>query len=561
MLLNPPQLKAYSESLLAVVLFLSNLLFAANSGYFSPALEEAPLLHTWSLAVEEQFYLLFPLLLLWLHRRAPGHLFEVVLALALASFALSVWGSYGMAQSNFFSPASRAWELLAGALAALWRRKHGARSHGGAAFLGLAAMVASFVLHSDATPYPGVATLLPVLGTVTVILYAGQTTATGKLLSSQPFVAVGLLSYSAYLWHQPLFALARATAQQPPGWGVMAALALASLVLAGATWALVEQPFRRPVRRVLPQATPLIVAAGLGTALCVAAAAVGIATAGNDASWRARHPDKAARLDMVLAARLGNGLPADDGACRFNLTTLTQVERSRIAVCAAQHGPAMVVLGDSHAIDLFAALTALSPAPFLLGITNGGCRPGDADAACVYDAFADLIATQPRQFGQIVFVQSGAYLLLGPDGRAGNRQLFSRASQAQAMAGLRVNTRAVADLAEYLAQLARTVPVTWIAARIEPHVSPNRVMAQDCTQPVSLRPGQSAIFEQLDAVAQAAALSRAVTYLPLALQSYDPKTDLMSCTSLYWSDGDHWSPSGEQRFGTRLLPDLPAGFR
>jgi len=560
-MLNPPQLKAYSQSLLSVVVFLSNFLFAANSGYFAPSLEEAALLHTWSLAVEEQFYLLFPFLLLLLHRNLSRYLFAAVLALAVASLGLSLWGAVFKAQINFFFPLSRAWELLAGGLAALWRRDHGAQTQGGVAWLGLIAIGATLVLHSEKTPYPGLATLLPVLGTVALILFASPQTRVGRLLSSRPLVGIGLISYSAYLWHQPLFALARARAQDAPDWATMAGLAVITYAVAALTWVAVEQPFRRPQNRLLQSRKSLFVAAGLGTAFFIALGAAGIVTNGNDAVWRGLNPERAARLDVILAARVADGLPADNGPCRFNVTTLDQNARDRIADCAAQYGPAVVVLGDSHAIDVYAALTLLSDAPFLLGVTNGGCRPADTDAKCSYDDFADMAAQTPQAFAQVLFVQSGAYLLLGKDGSAANRQIFARTSQSQPLTGLDVNAARLADLADYLADLAQHVPVTWLASRIEPHISPNRVLAQDCKLPISLRIGQAEIFAALDAQAKVLAAARGLPYVPLALQPYDPATDFMTCADLYWSDGDHWSRSGVLRFGTRLLPYLPAAYR
>ena len=561
LVLNPPQLQAYSESLISVVVFLSNFLFAANSGYFAPSLEEAALLHTWSLAVEEQFYLFFPFLLLALHRKVPRHLFAALLALAVGSLCLAIWGAQAKAQINFFFPLSRVWELVAGGLAALWRRDHGAQSHGGLALLGLAAVGAALFLHSEATPYPGMATLLPVLGTVALILFASPETAVGRILSSRPFVAVGLISYSAYLWHQPLFALARAGAQDAPEWATMAGLAGLTYALAAVTWALVEQPFRRPEKRLLQNRRPLFIAAGAGTALFVLLGAVGVISDGNAKHWRSLFPAKAARLDMILAARAGDGLPADLGPCRFNLTTLTDDARLRIMDCAARHGPAVVVLGDSHAIDIYSALAQLSKAPFLLGVTNGGCRPADTDAECSFDDFADLAMQNPKAFRHVIYAQSGAYLLLGQDGRTGSRQIFTRASQLQPLPALTVNAPRLTDLADYLAALANDVPVTWIASRTEPHISPNRVLAQDCTKPIPLRPGQAEIFARLDAEASVLAAARGISYIPLTVQPFDPAQDFASCTQLFWSDGDHWSRSGELRFGTRLMPYLPSEYR
>ena len=559
-LLIPPQLEAYSKSLASVVLFVSNFLFAANSGYFSPALEEAPLLHTWSLAVEEQFYLLFPLLLALLYGRARLVLLPAIGALAALSFGTAIWLGAFEPQANFFFTLSRVWELLVGAAAALWIRKHEHRPNEAGAAFGLTAIVVSFLMHSENTRYPGVATLLPVLGTAAILLWAGSTTRVGRLMASYPFVSVGLISYSAYLWHQPIFALLRVTSFDAPSLATMAGGAALAYVLAYGTWALVEQPFRRPLGRLLPARRKLFAAALAGTLFFLAVASLGVLSEGNRAAWRASNPEKAQRLDLILQARAEHGLPQTPSTgCRFNLVELDNSSVQRIEECARANGGAAVVLGDSHAIDVFSGLLQKSQAPFLLGLTNGGCRPTDHDQGCIYNDFLRLAAQHPSYFGHVAFVQSGSYLLLGPDGREGDRQLFLRASSTARLPDFQVNTAMLDDLASYLKQLSQHVPVSWLASRIEPHLSANRVLAQNCTAHLALRPGQEAAFNRLDAaVAQKAGN---IDYLPLSVMDFAAAMDVMTCDDLFWSDGDHWSASGEARFIARIMPNLPPIYR
>ena len=115
------------------------------------------------------------------------------------------------------------------------------------------------------------------------------------------------------------------------------------------------------------------------------------------------------------------------------------------------------------------------------------------------------------------------------------------------------------DLASYLKQLSQHVPVSWLASRIEPHLSANRVLAQNCTAHLALRPGQEAAFNRLDtAVAQKAGN---IDYLPLSVMDFAAAMDVMTCDDLFWSDGDHWSASGEARFIARIMPNLPPIYR
>lgn len=553
----PPQLEEYSESLLAVLLFVSNLLFGANSGYFSPALEEAPLLHTWSLAVEEQFYLLFPPLLALGMRRFRRALPFVLAAMALASLGLAEWGSRAAAQANFFFSLSRFWELLAGVLAAYWLHRGPRRQSGALAGLGLGLILAAFVLHGAETRYPGLAALLPVGGAVLLVQHAGPGNIVGRALAVRPMVAVGLISYSAYLWHQPFFAFARILSPTLPSAGLMAGLSGLAFLLAWASWAWIEQPFRRsrlPGRRIF---------AGTGAALAGLAvvAASGLATQGNDALWRRLHPERAAMLDLIAEARAGATLPADDGSCRFNLTRIDAAAEARIAACAARHGPAAVVLGDSHGIDLFEALRRTGDTPFLLGVTDGGCRPAEGEAACPFGDFAALARKAPRLFAHVLFVQSGAYLLRTPDGGAGSRQIFARASDLAPLPALGVDRPMIDRIGDYLARIeAAGVQVTWLGPRIEPHVSPDRLLHGGCRAAQRLRPGQAEAFARVDAEIAREAAERDFGHVPQRALGFDMARDFMSCERLYWSDGDHWSPAGELRFGRRLAPALPPGF-
>ncbi len=305
----PSQLRAYGESLAGNVLFVSNFVFGAKSGYFSPTLEEAPLLHTWSLSVEEQFYLAFPPLLALLYHRLPRQTGLILGALALASLGLAEWGWRTAPDINFFFTFSRAWELLAGTLAALVLHRHTIAPKASLAALGLGLILYALVFHSDATPYPSLATVVPVAGTALILLFGAADSGVGRVLALRPLVAIGLVSYSAYLWHQPLFAFARVTRADAPSTALMAGLTLLTFVLAALTWALVEQPFRRPTRRWLPRARPLFGAAAGGMAALAALSALLIWTQGNDRFWRARHPDQAATLDLILQAGQTNGPP------------------------------------------------------------------------------------------------------------------------------------------------------------------------------------------------------------------------------------------------------------
>ncbi|PSJ79453.1 acyltransferase family protein [Neisseria iguanae] len=249
--LMPSEMKAFSQSLAAISLFSGNVLFWLTSGYFDTATELKPLLHTWSLGVEEQYYVLFPLLLLGLYK--AGCKQWIVLLMVLLggiSFLASEWALSRYQIAVFYLLPFRAWELMAGSLAAVYLRRYSLQQKKFAvnqwgSLLGLLLVILPVFLYDKYMPFPGASVLPVILGSVLVIVLATPDTWAGKILSTKVMVQIGLISYSTYLWHNPLFALARVRSEfEVHPYPLMVALATLSLVLAYFTWRYVEAPFR-----------------------------------------------------------------------------------------------------------------------------------------------------------------------------------------------------------------------------------------------------------------------------------------------------------------------------
>lgn len=249
----PGDMKDFAQSVAFVSFFSSNILFWKESGYFDTVTELKPLLHTWSLAVEEQYYLIFPLLLLLLLRKGRRWAMIGLSLLCVASFVAAQTGSLKNPVKTFYLLQTRGWELLIGALISLyvygrqiaWGRSDAAtraiNEAGG--LLGLALIVAAIVFFDETTPFPGVYALLPTFGAGLIILCASQETWVGRVLGWKVPVGIGLISYSFYLWHQPLFALGRYI-DPDITWYELLMLAGLAGVLATLSWRYVERPFR-----------------------------------------------------------------------------------------------------------------------------------------------------------------------------------------------------------------------------------------------------------------------------------------------------------------------------
>ncbi len=563
-LLLPPPFEDFSASVFTVVLFLSNMLFLSEVDYFAPAAEETPLLHTWSLAVEEQFYILFPLILrvLWRSGRERA-LFWGVLVVTLGSFAFSeyAWRSISPAQSFYFLP-SRAWELGAGALCALWQpRRLPMALRQGLGLAGLAAIGLSVVALNREMPFPSAWALLPVGGAVAVILFATQDTLAARLLSLRAVVAIGLVSYSAYLWHHPLFVFARLALDTAPSPLLMLGLSLLSLALAALSWRFVEQPFRAAPGRAarLPRRAQVYGASLAGIAAFAAFGLWGYLTEGRAELWLRSASPEQRQTFALLAPAAERVQHLDDGGCRFNQRTITPQVRTRIEACHALHGPGLAVIGDSHALNLADALILNQSAPFLVGVTQGACRPDSPRDECGYDGFVALVADSPQLFARVVFEVAGQHLIEGPGGRRTGKLFSLYAHDTPIPDGdITLLDDRIRRNADFLRGLAQHVPVLWLTPRVEVHIRTADIMALGCNHPFALRPGQAQIFQRLARAIEAEiGTGSGVGVLDQGpLMHLTLPQDFLTCEALHWRDGDHLSGSGLAWLGARLGPHL-----
>jgi peptidoglycan/LPS O-acetylase OafA/YrhL len=240
-------LEGFARSVGATAIFSSNILFWLESNYFaSPSLYK-PLLHTWSLGIEEQFYIFFPLLLLVAHKLLRSGLGLLILALAVVSLAANIWATGQSPNAAFYLIQFRAWELFLGAIVAIGVLPRVAM-RGAAEVLavtGIGLIAASVFLFDDSTEFPGVAATAPCVGACLIIWSNSHIrTIVGSFLSHKLLVGIGLISYSLYLWHWPILALSSYLLARPLH-SVESLIAIgASMLAAIVSWRFVEQPFR-----------------------------------------------------------------------------------------------------------------------------------------------------------------------------------------------------------------------------------------------------------------------------------------------------------------------------
>jgi peptidoglycan/LPS O-acetylase OafA/YrhL len=338
----PAQMTSFAGSVIAVCLFVSNFFFWQESGgYFAAASEEQPLLHTWSLAVEEQYYLLFPLLVMLLWRFGRKLLIGSIALVALASLALAQYGSEAFATANFYLPTARAWELLAGSLCAFLLDQGKQYKSNLLSLAGLAIIVFSIFAYDDATPFPSLYALVPVLGAVLIILFGSAGTMTALLLSTPPMVGIGLVSYSLYLWHQPVFAFARIRSRIEPSAALMSVLALASLGLAFLSWRFVETPFRKGRKtQLLPTPAHMLGGSAIGAVILIGVGFYGM----SDNGLEFRLPPEAR---MALAGQEHHDPIMD--TCLFDKGEASLPHPVRACLTPHSSSSETILIGDSHA--------------------------------------------------------------------------------------------------------------------------------------------------------------------------------------------------------------------
>ncbi len=368
-LLLPHDFADLGESALMQAGLAANYHFWGTSGYFAIASDLKPLLHTWSLSVEEQFYLILPLLLLWMFRRSRSskiekksdRVFALLAILAAASFVLaSIWVHFD-ANTAFYWLPHRAWELLLGSCLAclpVTLRPHDAKWRIVASWAGLGMIMLAGLSYRAKTLFPGASALLPCLGACAVIWAnlgaQGKLWGAGRVLAWKPLVLVGLMSYSLYLWHWPLLAFARYCARflsEDAGLTlrleshVRVGIVVLSLLLAYASWRWIETPVRR--RQWLASRTSLF-AFGLGsTALCAGLGWILLGTGG----FPGRLPEQALSYSAARSDK-----PED---WSFTWVTLEDVKIGRfkpLGETVADEPAAVMLWGDSHARCLMPAL-------------------------------------------------------------------------------------------------------------------------------------------------------------------------------------------------------------
>ncbi|NEQ44575.1 MAG: acyltransferase [Leptolyngbya sp. SIOISBB] len=405
-------MQEFAHSLIAIPYFVSNLLYWSEAGYWDTASELKPLLHTWTLAIEAQFYMIFPLslILIWkLYQRWSLHF---IISIGVFSFIITQWGAYTFPTANFYLLPSRLWEFALGAVIGVLLLNQKSTEYSLFSYqsvnkilirelsgiIGLSLIFLGFFKLHGSLPFPSIFALLPTVGTGLVLIFASAKTLVGRLLSNQVFVKLGLISYSAYLWHHPLFSFARHRSLSGPSTKLIWVLILLSFLLAYFTHKYVEKPFRSHLE--ISQKTFFLFWL-IGSLIFIEIGIIGHLTAGFSDRTLNRYfghgnlepfipakvvtqiqhnsIDRLLHENAILQIRLDS---ADSQFSHrqihpegFGLGPICDGASTSAPECRTHENPDILLWGDSFAMQLAPGILASNPDAKLIQMTKSVCGP------------------------------------------------------------------------------------------------------------------------------------------------------------------------------------------
>lgn len=554
-ILTPEQFRMLSQTIISVVLFLSNILFFFTTGYFSTSSNQIPMLHTWSLSVEEQFYIIFPLFLFLCWKYKVSNLFYILVLISVFSFFLAEYLFRVYPTGIFYLPITRAWEILAGSICALILSRKGIINNELYALAGLLMIISSVFIFDEKTRWPSFYTLLPVIGTMLYVLNAHRNTLVAKLFSFKIIVGIGLVSYSAYLWHHPLFAFAHMKSLNEPTFPLMFGLILLSFLFSYLSWRYVETPCREI--SVVP--TKKIVFYFFSASIFI------LAISGFSYYFPKHHEnyfirslsDKEKYLVDLIKRHQGYDMHAtmeDNEQCKFWYKDITDELEKRFGDCLKLHEDgAVVVLGDSHALNIYNSLYHANVGDFLMGISQGGCRPYVKRPDCQYQRFDEFLNKNSINIKAVIFHQSGSYMLKDRKGR------FDHSSAYISEDSFEIDKGIISEVSNYVESMTDKVNVIWLGPFVEARVdfSLNKLSTIEKNNfqfnPISLK-----AFEYLESYLLSYHESGSIHYKYVSLWDIlKIKPDfLIQNNCLTVRDNNHFSKCGEKLIAEKMKSNL-----
>ena len=555
--LTPAELLEIYNSALFSFLFVSNFLFWRTTGYFGYDPELVPFLHTWSLSLEMQFYVIYPILIAILVKYAKQKMMCIFMAILLCSLATSIWGVYNKPVATFFLLPTRLWEFMVGALVFLCKKNEillnfKQRKISSEAICIIAVLTIFFsgsALLDRHSVFPGHNAILPTFSCALILLYCDNSTFTKRILGSSVASHFGKLSYGIYLWHFIVIALAKSVTESSffevsESFLIM----LFTYVLSVISYYTIEVQFiKKYSKKTLFWF--LLISACLGLILI---SAIKLTKGFENLYLSGLTEDELSVYDKVQKHTNKDIVKRmyDNKSCIFWTSEINEIFEERFLNCLEKFESPLLILGDSHAMNLYNIVAQSVDQEFVVGISFGGCRPAvtSNNNRCYYGDLLKFLSLNNQVNATLVYHQSGSYLVKDWRGVADSPELF------QSNAVVTFDDSAFRAIDEYLSELDKYGDVYWYGPFVEARV--NFFDRDNYKSDLKVLPASIELFKFIDK--------------KLKMETYDSKQYLYNSMlnvlrfpydyviveeCVTFNDADHFSACGEALLAKELSND------
>jgi peptidoglycan/LPS O-acetylase OafA/YrhL len=531
MYLLPSSFIDFSKSILYSLGFSSNYYFwysghqyGAESGFLKP------FLHTWSLSVEEQFYILFPIVLLIIFKYFRKYLIHILILGFVVSLGLADWSSRSYSSASFYFLHTRVWELLAGSILAYFEI-----TGGGVKFkykiinlilpsLGLFLIGHSILFFYDKIFHPSFYTLSPIIGVSLIIWFSHKDELITKILSSKLFVGIGLISYSLYLWHYPIFAFARVNDFIQGNFINKIITGSVIFIISFISYYFVESFFRNKKNnfyKIFKLIFFLILIILMFTIFIII------------------KDGKVNKTNIFMEKQISSPLYREK--CKFSTSNFNFFDetffKEEFLNCKKKYNEFILILGDSHSIDLFNSISKISSKDeFIVGLNRGGCRPLDKNSKnCHYLNALTFINENKNNIKIILFTHKGSYFLTNYNQLPVNEQLDKTIN--------------------YLLKIKKiTNRLVFIGPHLEPNVILNYNSISYFLDKNNFKDNTNFDLIVVDKKLKEVSKKNKINYISkIDILDFKFEKDFIVDNNFTFSDTDHWSEFGEVYFGKKLV--------
>ena len=531
MYLLPSSFVDFSKSILYSLGFSSNFYFyyqGQQYGADSGLLE--PFLHTWSLSVEEQYYILFPIVLMITFKYFKKYLIHILILGFVISLGLADWGSRNHPSFSFYVLPTRGWELLAGSILAYFEITNGKRSEKkkfNSVFptIGLFLIGHSILFFNDNMFHPSIFTLSPIIGVCLIIWFSNKDELITKILSTKPFVGIGLISYSLYLWHYPIFAFVRINDFVQGSLLNKIIVVLITFIASILSYYLIEKFFRNKKNK-FNKIFKLLFYLSLTILIFN--------------FYIINQKGKTNKVNVFMENQIVS--PLYRAECKFSTNNFNFLNetffRGEFQNCKKTRGEFILILGDSHSIDLFNSISKISSQKeFIIGLNKGGCRPFDKNSKrCHYLNALDFINKNKQNIKIILFTHKGSYYLTNYNQLPINEQLNKTIN--------------------YLLEIKKmSNKLIFIGPHLEPNVHLNyKLFSNFYKKKYNFKDNTNFDMIEVDKKLKEVSHKNNINYISkIDIIDFKFEKDFIVGNDFTFSDTNHWNEFGEIYYGKKLV--------